>query len=1102
MGFDGLDGMVVVGVVPALVLVIAVAVRWGGRLAALLTAILMVAAGAWLLPRAASPAAPLSVLVAPFDESDGAPGIAGDQLASRLVAALRAGGVAARQAPAAPHDAATAQAWAVEQSVDLVVWGRLTGSGDDGLAHAMIMLAYRPVRPLPQTRRPALGWRLSQPLMVPLAPRPLPITLVLALCQGLADYQRGDDDAADGALAALLTDGQVAGSFVPHWIRAAIAWDRGDAAAALAEYRRIAPVDPQHDALVAGAVGEALVALQDPAAAAYLERMTAAFAAEDAGALRWAGGMAAWRAGDLMRAYADVRAAQQALAPSAELELVLSVLARDRGDVAAAAAALQRAALHAEGVPPGALDGLAAHLLQQRIAMASTLLDLARTIDAAGPLRQEWLAASATDTRLIPLWHALDGIVGAAADLARDAERHALGREAVAEPIAAAVATRLAAHARALGEESAGWRATVAILLAETPAGRTPWWAPVIDRPWSAARERERLLALVEPSADRDLRAAVLAQLAGDAAGAAASLAAAAAQAPDDPLLTVVRARLALGRGAVAEAGALLDALLVQSPDLAAAHAARGALARQQGDLVRARQAYEWLVLQRGDRRSVLALAEVLRLSGGADALGRARALAIGLADAGDPDAQIELGWIAIATGDPAASDWARRAGDQLGDGSHALQWWRLAQLDSALGRDDAARMAAEAVIARQPAHLAAHLMLAALAGPAEATGHYRAALAATRDATALLSLGDELARRGATDPALDAYGRALRVADAPMAAMLHRRRATALLTLGQIDAADQSAREAVRLAPDDAGRAAADVLLADIAVARGAFAEAIAGYRAVLARHPAARDALVGLAQAAAAQGDWPTALAELQRAHALDPAAAAVQQRLAEAWLETGEASAALEVLAPLLIAQPDDPAGWTLAARAALRRGDQAGAQAPPPRAIGLDRQAAAAWWVLGSVAAGQGDRSGAIEQFQQAIATPDRPANARWITEARVQRALLALDAGQWQLAQDDLERAARRAPQRADIAFWLGRVYLAQHQWRDARAMLQHAVARAGGSYPAAQLAQALAEERAGLVAEAIETYRAVVAQAPGTPGAADAAQALRRLGAP
>ena len=540
----------------------------------------------------------------------------------------------------------------------------------------------------------------------------------------------------------------------------------------------------------------------------------------------------------------------------------------------------------------------------------------------------------------------------------------------------------------------------------------------------------------------------------------------------------------------------------MRSPDLAAAHAARGALARQRGDLVRARQAYEWLVVQRGDRRSVLALAEVLRLSGGADALGRARALVVGLADAGDADAQIELGWIAIATGDPAASDWARRAEHQLDDDSHALQWWRLAQLNSALGRGDAARTAAEAVIARQPAHLAAHLMLAALAGPADATGHYRAALDATRDATALLSLGDELARRGATDPALDAYGRALRVADAPMAAMLHRRRAATLLTLGQIDAADRSAREAVRLAPDDAGRIAADVLLADIAVARGAFDEAITGYRAVLARHPATRDAMVGLAQAAAAQGDWPTALVELQQAHALDPAAAPVQQRLAEAWLETGDAAAALEVLAPLLIAQPDDPAGWTLAARAAWLRGDRAAAHASAMRAVALDRQAAAAWWVLGSIAAVQGDRTGAIEQFQQAVAAPDRPANARWITEARVQRALLALDAGQWQLAQDDLERAARRAPQRADIAFWLGRVYLAQHQWRDARAMLQHAVARAGGSYPAAQLAQALAEERAGLVAEAIETYRAVVAQAPGTPGAVDAAQALRRLGAP
>jgi tetratricopeptide (TPR) repeat protein len=305
-----------------------------------------------------------------------------------------------------------------------------------------------------------------------------------------------------------------------------------------------------------------------------------------------------------------------------------------------------------------------------------------------------------------------------------------------------------------------------------------------------------------------------------------------------------------------------------------------------------------------------------------------------------------------------------------------------------------------------------------------------------------------------------------------------------------------------VRLAADDASRTAADLLLADIAVARGAFDQAITGYRAVLARDPAARDAMVGLAQVAAAQGDWPTALSELQHAHALDPAAGLVRRRLAEAWLETGDAAAALAALGPLLDGQLDDSAGWTLAARAQLLLGDDAAARRSAVRATELDPHAAAAWWVLGSIAVRQGDRTDAIGQFQRAISTPDRPEHARWITEARLQRALLALDAGQWRTAQDDLERAARRAPQRADIAFWLGRVYLAQHQWRDARTMLQHAVACAGGRYPDAQLAQALAEERAGLVAEAIETYRAVVAQAPGTSGAADAAQALRRLGAP
>ncbi len=1098
MGFDGLAGLVAIGM--ALALIIMAAMRWGGRVASLLAAALAVASGAWLLPRAVLHATPFSVLVTPFAGADGAPATAGAQLAVQLVEQLRAHDIPVRQSAVAPRDTAQAWQWAAEHAVDLVIWGRIDDSG--GTQRVAVMLAYRPVQPLPQTRRPSMGWRLSQPLAVPLAPRPVTIELALMMCQGLAFYHRGADDAADGVLASLLDHEPAADAFVPRWIRGAIAWDRGDVAAALVEYRRIAPVDPQHDALVAGAAGDALSTLNDPAVTAVLARSAAAFAADDAGAVRWASGMAAWQAGDLIRAYADVRAAWQVLAPSVDLELALSTLARDTGDLAGADAALQRAVKLADGAPAGSLDDLAAQILRQRIALAMAILDLARSIDSAGPIDLEWLGASAADTRLIPLWHAFDRVAATATELTHATERHALGREAVAEPIAAAIALRLSQHAHTLADESVRWRATVAILLADAPAGRMPWWSPVVDRPWSAARERERLLASAAPAVDRDVRAAALAQLAGDMPGAMASLEAAAAQAHDDPRVILMRARLAVARGAAAEAATLLDAVLERTPDLAAAHVARGALARQSGDLGRARQAYEWLVVQRGDRRAVLALAEVLRLSGGVDALGRARALVIGLADAGDPDAQIELGWIALATGDPAAPVWARRAADGLGDAGDSVQWWHLAQLNGALGRDDAARTAAEAVVARQPAHLAAHLMLAALADPADATRHYRAALDATRDADALLGLGDELARRGAAEPALDAYGRALRVADAATTTILHRRRATMLLTLGQIDAADQAAREAVRLAADDASRTAADLLLADIAVARGAFDQAITGYRAVLARDPAARDAMVGLAQVAAAQGDWPTALSELQHAHALDPAAGLVRRRLAEAWLETGDAAAALAALGPLLDGQPDDSAGWTLAARAQLLLGDDAAARRSAVRATELDPHAAAAWWVLGSIAVRQGDRTDAIGQFQRAISAPDRPEHARWITEARLQRALLALDAGQWRTAQDDLERAARRAPQRADIAFWLGRVYLAQHQWRDARAMLQHAVACAGGRYPDAQLAQALAEERAGLVAEAIETYRAVVAQAPGTSGAADAAQALRRLGAP
>ncbi len=174
-----------------------------------------------------------------------------------------------------------------------------------------------------------------------------------------------------------------------------------------------------------------------------------------------------------------------------------------------------------------------------------------------------------------------------------------------------------------------------------------------------------------------------------------------------------------------------------------------------------------------------------------------------------------------------------------------------------------------------------------------------------------------------------------------------HCRLAEARTLAGKLPEAERSARDAVKLAPDDTGQA---VLVAKthqtlgmVLVAQQRYPEAIAEFRTALEIYKQSDGALYGLALALARTGKLDEARGSAERALALGPNNAAFAAQLGSILVEQKQWIPATATLEKAVALDPTQKSAWINLATAARQSGNPARAKAADEKAKELSGDA---------------------------------------------------------------------------------------------------------------------------------------------------------------
>lgn len=253
-----------------------------------------------------------------------------------------------------------------------------------------------------------------------------------------------------------------------------------------------------------------------------------------------------------------------------------------------------------------------------------------------------------------------------------------------------------------------------------------------------------------------------------------------------------------------------------------------------------------------------------------------------------------------------------------------------------------------------------------------------------TKDATALVTLGEYDRARAALETLL---------AREPGNVWLRQQLAQVHMATGAAEAAEAVYRAILR---EDPAHCESTFRLGEIAaVARRAYDEASALFRAALACNPDDPRALARLAAIEKKEGNLEAARGHLSRAVELQPMDARLLEQLGELEIAGGDPRASRAAYARALELDPRSAPALVGLASLDLRARDLAEAREKLERALAIDPEDAVANANLGAILLGEGDLVGAIPRLEAAVSRDDSLAPT-------------------WRALAEAYERAGRRA----------------------------------------------------------------------------------------
>jgi putative PEP-CTERM system TPR-repeat lipoprotein len=365
--------------------------------------------------------------------------------------------------------------------------------------------------------------------------------------------------------------------------------------------------------------------------------------------------------------------------------------------------------------------------------------------------------------------------------------------------------------------------------------------------------------------------------------------------------------RLDLAEGNIAAARGRMQGVLKARPNNAQAMLEMALVEEAAG---RAEDALRWLEkLHALDRRNVVAttrLVDSLIRAGKADKALEVAKETIGVAPE-DLAALAALGQAYLALGDAKQAQVAFGRMTRLAAFDTGWQY-RIAQYQVSAGNPDGATYSLERVLANQPDHLPAQVLLAEVElrrGQFDKAEQRARTLAGSQstEAVGYRLLGDIALAQGRGSDAVASYRAALdRQSDPGVAVRLYQ----AYFAAGQSSAGLEFMQVWSQKYPKDALAAKA---LAEGYLRVGNLTAARSSYEALLKQQPDNPELLNNLASVLARQGD-PRALELAERAHALAPNDAAVQDTLGWLLVRAGKLETGLRHLREARLRAPQNP------------------------------------------------------------------------------------------------------------------------------------------------------------------------------------------------
>lgn len=391
-------------------------------------------------------------------------------------------------------------------------------------------------------------------------------------------------------------------------------------------------------------------------------------------------------------------------------------------------------------------------------------------------------------------------------------------------------------------------------------------------------------------------------------------------------------------------------------------------------------------------------------------------------------------------------------------------------------------------------------------------TDFYRRALeAGSNDVNVLIDIGVNLLAHQEYRLAKDAFAQAVKEDGNNPAAQWGL--AEANLNLEQLDASKEAAQKALDLRANQFPEA--QVILGDVALARGLYEDAERAYLDAAAQKPKLIRANIGLGRVAVARSQWSVATGHFRNAVAGqdDMWKPEAYYWLGEALLRQQNLNEALQAYQQAIDMQPDYAEAWlglgqTYVVAAELEQGLGNAQQAQhylEQANLKLDQallyrpQYAEVFLLRGKLFEQAGSHRQALNAYNDAVS-----ANGK-LSEARYRRALLLIQDNKLSDAQKDLKAAVDAQSIFPEAHYWLGRLAFADTRYTEALEQFKQAVAQAeanGQNYAEARFYQGLTEERLGLRDAAIVSIQTSLQEATNSNWAGEARTALDRLSKP